>query len=97
VGEVEVFGLTEHPKAKPACGWYHRKGKDDRGERFVGVLEILPVVSSITTACDSIRAGTKARKNERRGFPIKALSILVVEQGAFPNNAQRLISSQVFG
>lgn len=32
-GEVEVFELTAHPKAKRAYGWQD-------GERFVAVLEI---------------------------------------------------------
>jgi hypothetical protein len=42
-GEVEVFDLTGHPKAKRCYAWSHPEGPDDRGERFVTVLEIPPV------------------------------------------------------
>lgn len=47
-GEVEVFDLNGHPKAKRAYGWSHKEGKDDKGERFVAVLEIPPVESALT-------------------------------------------------
>jgi hypothetical protein len=47
-GEVEVFDLTGHPKAKRAYGWSHKAGKNDSDERFVTVLEIPPVESAIT-------------------------------------------------
>lgn len=43
-GEVEVFDLNGHAKAKRAYGWSHPEG-DDKGERFVTVLEIPPVDS----------------------------------------------------
>jgi hypothetical protein len=61
-GEVEVFDLSGHPKAKRAYGWSHREGKNDEGERFVAVLEIPPVVSPITAVRASIMADAKARK-----------------------------------
>jgi hypothetical protein len=47
-GEVEVYDLTGHPKAKRAYAWSHREGQNDEGERFVAVLEIPPVVSAET-------------------------------------------------
>lgn len=47
-GEVEVFDLTGHAKAKRCYGWSHKEGKDDKGERFVAVLEIPPVESAVT-------------------------------------------------
>ncbi len=47
-GEVEVFDLAGHPKAKRAYGWSHRSGKNDSNERFVAVLEIPPVESAVT-------------------------------------------------
>jgi hypothetical protein len=47
-GEVEVFDLTGHPKAKRAYGWSHADGKDDSDERFVTVLELPPVESALT-------------------------------------------------
>lgn len=47
-GEVHVFDLAGHPKAKRCYGWSHREGQDDQGERFVAVLEIPPVESAVT-------------------------------------------------
>lgn len=47
-GEVEVFDLYGHDKATVCYGWSHREGKDDKGERFVTVLQIPPVVSPET-------------------------------------------------
>ncbi len=47
-GNVEVFDLHNHPKAKRAYAWSHREGKNDEGERFVAVLEIPPVESALT-------------------------------------------------
>lgn len=45
-GEVEVFDLTGHPKAKRCYGWSHLDGAKDESERFVAVLEIPPVDSA---------------------------------------------------
>lgn len=61
-GEVEVFDLSGHPKAKCAYGWSHREGKNDEGERFVAVLEISPVDSPITAVRASIIADKKKRR-----------------------------------
>jgi hypothetical protein len=47
-GDVEVFDLHGHAKAKRAYAWSHREGKNDEGERFVAVLEIPPVESAVT-------------------------------------------------
>lgn len=47
-GNVEVFDLHGHVKAKRAYAWSHREGKNDEGERFVAVLEIPPVESAVT-------------------------------------------------
>jgi hypothetical protein len=60
-GEVEVFDLTGHPKAKRAYAWSHREGKDDQGERFVAVLEIPPVISPRTAVQASILSDAKKR------------------------------------
>jgi hypothetical protein len=65
-GEVEVFDLTGHPKAKRAYGWSHRDGENDEGERFVTVLEIPPVESALTAVRVSIVADGKKRKNQER-------------------------------
>lgn len=61
-GEVEVFDLSGHPKAKRAYGWSHREGMNDEGERFVTVLEIPPVVSPITAVRASIMADKRKRE-----------------------------------
>jgi hypothetical protein len=45
-GDVEVFDLTGHPKAKRAYAWSHLEGPNDQSERFVAVLEIPPVESA---------------------------------------------------
>lgn len=62
-GEVEVFDLTGHPKAKRAYAWSHREGPNDQGERFVAVLEVPPVVSPITAVRASIMADKENRKS----------------------------------
>jgi len=47
-GDVEVFDLYGHPKAKRAYAWSHLDGDKDERTRFVAVLEIPPVVSAET-------------------------------------------------
>ncbi len=44
-GEVEVFNIRGHPKAKRAYAWAHATGEDGRGKRYVAVLELPPVDS----------------------------------------------------
>lgn len=61
-GEVEVFDLTGHPKAKRAYGWSHLDGPNDQGERFVTVLEIPPVESPETAVRASIMADAKWKR-----------------------------------
>lgn len=58
-GEVEVFDLTGHPKAKRCYAWSHREGDGDKGERFVAVLEIPPVESAVTAVRVQIVRDTK--------------------------------------
>jgi hypothetical protein len=53
-GEVEVFQLESHPKAKRAYGWRNWEGD------FTAVLEILPVDSPTTAVKVAIAA--KARE-----------------------------------
>ena len=59
VGDVEVFTLTGHPKAKHCYAWNHREGKKDQDERFVAVLEIPPVNSPQTAVRASIVSDSK--------------------------------------
>jgi hypothetical protein len=61
-GEVEVFDLTGHPKAKRAYGWSHPEGDDNKGERFVTVLEIPPVDSPQTAVKMAIYSDIKKEK-----------------------------------
>ncbi|MGH7991184.1 MAG: hypothetical protein ACREDS_13465 [Limisphaerales bacterium] len=58
-GDVEVFYLHGHLKAKRCYGWSHPEGEDDKGERFVTVLEIPPVESAVTAVRASIVADSK--------------------------------------
>src|ERR1041385_903219 len=44
-GEVEVFELKGHPKAKHAYGWGHATGENDQARRYVTVLDLPPVDS----------------------------------------------------
>jgi hypothetical protein len=46
-GDVEVFDLHGHAKAKRAYAWSHLDGAKDERERFVAVLEIPPVDSAL--------------------------------------------------
>lgn len=60
-GDVEVFNLTGHAKAKRCFAWSHREGQGDEGERFVAVLEIPPVESPETAVRASIVSDAKKR------------------------------------
>jgi hypothetical protein len=61
-GEVEVFDLHGHPKAKRCYGWGHKEGERDQGERFVAVLEIPPVESAETAVRVQIVKDAKGLK-----------------------------------
>ena len=60
-GEVEVFDLTGHPKAKRCYAWSHLEGPQGNGERFVAVLEIPPVVSPAAAVRASIVSDSKTK------------------------------------
>jgi len=45
-GQVEVFRLSGHPKAKRCFAWSHKDGPQDSQDKFVAVLEIPPVKSA---------------------------------------------------
>jgi hypothetical protein len=61
-GDVEVFDLAGHPKAKRAYAWSHLDGKQDQRERFVAVLEIPPVESAETALRVQIVKDAKGKK-----------------------------------
>ena len=53
-GEVEIFKLSGHPKAKKCYAWFYT---DDQGERqYTTVLEIPPVDSPETAVKAAIAA-----------------------------------------
>jgi hypothetical protein len=62
-GEVEVFDLNGHAKARRAYALSHRDGQDDQGERFVTVLELPPVDSPVTAVRAPIAADSKRKKS----------------------------------
>ena len=53
-GDVEVFDLHGHAKAKRAYAWAHLDGKQDERTRYVAVLEIPPVDSALTAVRVSV-------------------------------------------
>ncbi len=61
-GIVEVFNLIRHPRAKRCFAWSHPEGEDNKGERFVTVLEIPPVDSPETAVKISIASDIKNLK-----------------------------------
>jgi hypothetical protein len=52
-GEVEVFEIRGHPRAKRCYAWGHVTGDNDQARRYVTVLELPPVTSPQT----AVRAG----------------------------------------
>lgn len=62
-GDVEIFDLTNHPKAKRAYAWAHLDKPDDSDERFVAVLEIPPVANAKTAVRASIVSDAKAKRS----------------------------------
>lgn len=63
-GEVEIFNICGHPKAKRAYAWSHASGKDDKGKRYVAVLELPPVDSPETAVRAAIMQEIKSAKEE---------------------------------
>jgi hypothetical protein len=63
-GDVEVFDLHGHPKAKRAYAWGHLDGDKDERTRFVAVLEIPPVNSAETAVRVQIVKDFKARSSK---------------------------------
>ena len=62
-GEVEVFDIKGHPKAKRAYAWGHVSGDDDQGRRYVTVLELPPVTSPHTAVKASIVSDYREQEN----------------------------------
>jgi hypothetical protein len=58
-GDVEVFELIGHPKAKRGYAWSHPTGERDKDERVIAVLEIPPVISARTAVQAAIVSRSK--------------------------------------
>jgi hypothetical protein len=70
-GEVEVFQIRGHPKAKRAYAWSHMAGKNDKGTRYVAVLELPPVTSPQTAVKAAIMAEIKDAREKEKGRQTK--------------------------
>jgi hypothetical protein len=55
-GEVEVFDLTGHPKAKRGYAWAYNK---EKGSDTIAVLELPPVISPKTAVQAAIVSGSQ--------------------------------------
>ena len=66
-GDVEVFNIRGHPKATRCYAWSHMAGKNDKGRRFVSVLEIPPVDSAETAVKAAIMQEIKSAREEVKG------------------------------
>lgn len=62
-GDVEVFDIRGHPKAKRVYAWGHATGEEDQARRYVTVLELPPVDSPQTAVKAAVMSEIKnARK-----------------------------------
>jgi hypothetical protein len=69
-GEVEVFDIRSHPKAKRCYAWGHATGEDDQARRYVTVLELPPVTSPQTAVKAGIMQEIRsAREAIKKGRP----------------------------
>jgi hypothetical protein len=58
-GDVEVFALIGHPKAKRGYAWSHPTGEQNKDEQIIAVLEIPPVISPRTAVQAAIISRSK--------------------------------------
>ncbi|HYJ88084.1 MAG TPA: hypothetical protein VEW46_18600 [Pyrinomonadaceae bacterium] len=66
-GDVEVFTIRGHPKAKRAYAWSHATGKNDQARRYVAVLELPPVESPETAVKVAVAAEIKNEREKTKG------------------------------
>lgn len=66
-GEVEVFEIRGHPKAKRAYAWGHVTGEEDQARRYVAVLELPPVTSPQTAVKVAVAAEIKNAREKTKG------------------------------
>ncbi len=65
-GEIEVFELRGHPKAKRCYAWGHATGESDQGRRYVAVLELPPVNSAQTAVRAGIMQEIKSAREKKK-------------------------------
>ena len=65
-GDVEVFALTGHPKAKRGYGWGYTT-TDSGGRRYFTVLELPPVDSPQTAVKAAIMSEIKNAREKKKG------------------------------
>ncbi len=53
-GDVEVFELIDHPRAKWCYAWSHSPGPDGKNRRYVAILAIPPVNSALSAVQKAI-------------------------------------------
>lgn len=63
-GEVAVFNIRGHPKAKRCYAWSHLTGQSDEGKRYVAVLELPPVDSAETAVRAAILQEVRSAREE---------------------------------
>lgn len=63
-GEVEVFDICGHPKARRAYGWGFVVN-ENQGRKYVAVLELPPVNSPLTAVQAAIMSEIKHGKSKK--------------------------------
>lgn len=66
-GEVEVFDIRGHPKAKRAYAWGHATGEEDQARRYKTVLELPPVDSPQTAVKVAVASEIKNAREKTKG------------------------------
>jgi hypothetical protein len=62
-GEVEVFNIHGHPKARRCYAWSYKT--DNGGKRYMAVLELPPVDSAQTAVKAAIVSDIKSNANQK--------------------------------
>ena len=94
-GDVEVFGLTGHPKAKRCYAWSHLDGKHDERTRFVAVLEIPPVESAETAVRVQIVKDAKEAGKIRQLHYRQYKDVINAENKTWKSEARKLMENGV--
>jgi len=66
-GEVEIFDIRGHPKAKRAYAWGHVTGEKDQARRYLAVLELPPVNSPETAVKAAVMSEIKNAREKTKG------------------------------